>query len=173
MKIMTGKELRILLIDDEPVILDIYTGIFEKDFSISTAVSGEEALSIIPAFMPDVVVLDAIMHGIDGWEVCRQIKESEMTRSIKVIMVSARAISREDREKAYGAGADDYLIKPFIHEDIFSKVHIWARVKKNENRIQQEVAALKMKQEELIKSKTELEQKLNEYAKELLLLKKK
>lgn len=133
---------KILLVDDEPIALDIYKGIFEDVFDIATAANGREALLMVPLFNPDVIVLDAMMPEIDGWEVCRILKSDTVTQSIKIIMVSANAVSSNDRKSGYAVGADDYIVKPFIHEDIYEKVHVWSRLKKSEDKLKQRICEL-------------------------------
>ncbi len=163
-----NKFCKLLLVDDESMATEIFKGIFEDDFIVATACSGKEALSLVHSFMPDIIVLDAVMPGIDGWEVCRRIKSESSTQSIVIIMVSARAISMQDRKAAYEAGADDYIVKPFINEDLFAKVNVWARVKKTESEVLSKVKELESIRNELRKSKDVLEKKVNERTSELL-----
>ncbi len=133
-------KMRILIVDDEPVILRVLQGIFENEYIIDTANSGESALAKIHVFHPDLMILDAIMpEGISGLEVCRQIKTDQKTENIKVIMISAKATDLESREEGYGAGADDYVIKPFIHEDLVAKVQAWLRCIVNHEQLSQKV----------------------------------
>lgn len=112
---------RILIVEDNPVNLDIFQEIFEDDFSIKMVTDGQQALDVIDDYMPKVVLLDVMMPNMDGYEVCRIIRSRESLKNIKVLMVSARAMESE-REKGLESGADDYITKPFDEDDLLEKV---------------------------------------------------
>lgn len=104
---------RILIVDDDAVILRLLQINFRLEgYEVDTASRGEEALEKVRENRPDVVVLDVMMPGIDGWEVCRQLKENPAVRHIPVIFLSARA-QDEDRQRGYALGVDEYVTKPF------------------------------------------------------------
>jgi len=159
---------KILVVDDEPIALEIFKAIFEEDFSVATANCGENALELVPVFGPDVVVLDAVMPGLDGWEVCRRIKSGEKSNAAKVIMVSAKAIEPEQKFFGYESGADDYVAKPFIHEELLAKAQVWTRLKQAEDRLREQIRKLEAEKCGLEKSKERLQIKIQEYAKALL-----
>ncbi len=118
---------RILIVDDNPVNCEICKEILEDDYEIEIAESGEAALESAGAFQPDLILLDVMMPGIDGLEVCRQLRSS--TRSwVKIIMVSAK-VQTEDRIAGYEAGADDYLAKPFDEHELLAKIGVHLRMK--------------------------------------------
>lgn len=104
---------RILIVDDDSVILRLLQINFRLEgYEVDTASRGEEALQRVKDHLPDVVVLDVMMPGIDGWEVCRQLKENAGVSHIPVIFLSARA-QEEDRQRGYALGVDEYVTKPF------------------------------------------------------------
>jgi len=113
---------RILVVDDEPIALEILNGIFAGEFDTNMASSGAEALLLAKSFKPDVIVLDAVMPEMDGWKTCSRLKSNRDTAHIKVIMISAHAIESEHHDAAKRAGADDFITKPLIHERLYSSV---------------------------------------------------
>lgn len=84
--------------------------------------SGEEALAVIGDYNPDLILLDIMMPGIDGYEVCRKIRKQPVFKSTAIIMVSARAMDSE-RAKGIAAGANGYVTKPFDEQELLEKVN--------------------------------------------------
>lgn len=121
---MQGK---ILIVDDSQVNIDILVELLADRFELETALGGRECLEKMPVFKPDLVLLDVMMPDLDGYETCRRIKEGPAGRFTQVIMVTGRA-SSEGRLKGYGVGADDYLVKPFNHDELLAKVNIHMRL---------------------------------------------
>ncbi|MCB9831214.1 MAG: response regulator [Planctomycetes bacterium] len=103
---------RILCIDDNGRNLRILQELLEDDFQLSCATSGEDGLSSIADFHPELILLDVMMPGLDGYEVCRRVKADPSTADIPVVLLSALARD-DDRERGSRAGADAYLAKPF------------------------------------------------------------
>ncbi len=104
---------RVLIVDDDPVILRLLQVNFRlEDYEVDTASRGDEALAKAKGNRPDIVVLDVMMPGIDGWEVCRQLKEDPNLRDVPVIFLSARA-QDEDQQRGYALGVVEYVTKPF------------------------------------------------------------
>jgi DNA-binding response OmpR family regulator len=104
---------RILIVDDDPVIVRLLQINFRLEgYEVDAASRGEEALRMVQEHRPDVVVLDVMMPGLDGWEVCRQLKANPEVRHVPVIFLSARA-QDEDRQRGYSLGVDEYVTKPF------------------------------------------------------------
>ena len=118
---------RILIVDDIPTNVDILRRILRKDYELDTAASGEECLAKLTAFRPQLVLLDIMMPGIDGYETCRRIKSSDLGEFIQVILVSGKG-SPAERLQGYEAQADDYIVKPFNHEELLSKVRVLFRL---------------------------------------------
>ena len=104
---------RILVADDDPSILRLLQLNFELEgFEVETAADGEEALAQAMAGSPDVIVLDVMMPGLDGWEVCRRLKEDAKMHGVPVILLTALGQERE-RRHGLAVGASDYVMKPF------------------------------------------------------------
>lgn len=120
---------RLLVVDDEPNNLKAIRRIFQdQPYELAFAANGPEAFEIAEKFRPDVVVLDIMMPGMDGYDVCRRLKKIAAAEPIMVLLLSARS-SLEDRLKGYDAAADDYLTKPYAPEELLAKVLILVRLK--------------------------------------------
>lgn len=126
-----NKTTRLLLVDDDERNLRILELILEDEFHISMAGSGEQALESVRVLKPDIILLDIMMPGISGIEVCKEIKSSAEYKDIKVILLSGKAMT-EDRVAGYEVGADDYLAKPFNDEELIAKVRVYAKLKSSE-----------------------------------------
>ncbi len=122
---------KILLVDDEKMNIAILQEILSPEFELRVAKSGEEALPLASSFHPDIVLLDIMLPGIDGYQVCRKLKNSETQRFTKVILISAKT-SLSERLAGYESGADDYLAKPFDPEELLAKVRVFLRLKSAE-----------------------------------------
>ncbi|HEX9717771.1 MAG TPA: response regulator [Actinomycetota bacterium] len=104
---------RILIVDDDPVILRLLQiNLRLEGYEVDSASRGDEALRSASEAVPDVVVLDIMMPGVDGFDVLRQLKEDPASRDVPVILLSARA-QDEDRRRGYALGVEEYVTKPF------------------------------------------------------------
>jgi excisionase family DNA binding protein len=113
---------RILLVDDEPKILKMLTTMLSSaGYSLETAKDGFEAGVKIMTFKPGLVILDLIMPGMDGFEVCRQIKTNTDTARIRVLAVTGHDC-QENRNKILLEGADAYLAKPFFKNELMQTI---------------------------------------------------
>lgn len=113
---------RILLIDDEPDISTIVKRSLEHEgYEVLTASNGEEGLQVAKSWLPDLILLDVMMEGMDGYEVCTRLKEGISTRFIPVIMLTAKG-EVSDRITGIKAGTDDYLVKPFDLKELHAMV---------------------------------------------------
>lgn len=119
---------RILIVDDNATNIAILEEVLAEHYFLRAAASGEETLEILKEFHPDIILLDIMMPGIDGYETCRRIRQNPAMNNVKVIMVSAKAMV-EERLKGYEAGADDYITKPFEEEELLAKVRVYLRLK--------------------------------------------
>ncbi|MGG2201182.1 MULTISPECIES: response regulator transcription factor [Paenibacillus] len=118
------KGIKILLVDDEPNILQfLELGLVNEGFEVFTAQDGLTALTLAEKVRPHVAVLDVMMPGMDGFEVCRLLKQEEQ---IAVIMLTAKE-EVNDRVKGLTLGADDYMSKPFSFDELLARIH--ARVR--------------------------------------------
>jgi len=147
---------RILIVDDSRVTVGILQDLLADDYELEQAFSGEECLEKMPIFRPELVLLDIVMPGINGYEVCRKIKTSPLGTFIQVILISGKALAAE-RLRGYEFGADDYLVKPFDHAELLAKIRIHFRLHKHmkdlwaaNNRIQKFNAEL----EKLVEART-------------------
>ncbi len=122
---------RVLIVDDIPHNVEILETSLEDKYILATAGSGEEALEIIPTFRPDLILLDIMMPGIDGYEVCRKIKANEHLSFIKIILVTGKALV-DERLKGYEVGADDYVTKPFVIRELEAKIKVFLNLKRSQ-----------------------------------------
>ncbi len=122
---------KLLIVDDMRTNVLILKKLFQDKYTLATAESGEQALLIIPEFRPDIILLDILMPGMNGYEVCQRIRKEQQYRFIKIILVSAKTMI-EDRLKGYRAGADDYIVKPFDNNELEAKVKIFSQLKHEE-----------------------------------------
>jgi DNA-binding response OmpR family regulator len=113
---------RVLLVDDDPVIVRLLEVNFRlEDFHVRTASNGEEALEKAVEERPDAVVLDVMMPGLDGWEVCARLREDPSLADVPVIFLSARA-QDDDRSHGYALGVVEYVTKPFDPAELIEVV---------------------------------------------------
>ena len=122
------KQSKILIVDDNPTNVLILEEILSEAYRLQTATSGEDALALAQDFKPDLVLLDIMMPGLDGYETCRLLREKRELRHTKIVMVSAKAML-EERLHGYDVGADDYITKPFEQEELLAKVRVYLRLK--------------------------------------------
>jgi CheY-like chemotaxis protein len=114
---------RVLVVDDDPLILEVLQTILRlRELDVATASDGAAALEVLTARpLPDVVVCDVMMPGLDGLEVCRRIKGDPRTADVPVILLTARD-RVEDRVAGEAAGCDDYLTKPFSPLELTDRI---------------------------------------------------
>jgi two-component system, OmpR family, phosphate regulon response regulator PhoB len=112
----------VLLVEDEPAQREVLAYNLEAEgFRVVQAADGEEALMLVDESAPDLIVLDWMLPHVSGIEVCRRLKMSPDTRSIGIIMLSARA-EEVDRVRGLETGADDYVIKPYSVVELMARV---------------------------------------------------
>lgn len=128
--------LRVLLVDDSPLNLQILRKVLQPYYELDEATSGEAALAKAREFSPDLVLLDIMMPGLSGYEVCERIKKGPCGTFTQVILVSGKASSSE-RLKGYQALADDYIVKPFEHDELLSKVRVHFRLREAQSQLWQ------------------------------------
>lgn len=111
---------KILIVDDSPTHLNMMKAPFEsKGYNVFTATDGEEALEVVNAEHPDLVVLDVIMPKHNGFQVCRKIKSQETTQHIKVILLTSKN-QKSDEFWGKKQGADLFMTKPFDEDELFN-----------------------------------------------------
>jgi two-component system phosphate regulon response regulator PhoB len=110
---VTGRSPRVLIVEDEAVILRLLEVNFRlAGFEVETAARGEEALAKAAASPPDVAILDIMLPGLSGIEVCQRLRSAPETAEVPIIMLSART-QDEERERSYALGVVAYVTKPF------------------------------------------------------------
>ncbi|MCM3019844.1 response regulator transcription factor [Priestia megaterium] len=113
------KGIKVLLIDDEPTILQFLSlGLTNEGFDIKSAPDGIEGINIAKEFKPHIAIVDVMLPGMDGFEVCRLLKKMG---NIAVIMLTAKD-QVDDRVKGLTIGADDYMVKPFSFEELLARI---------------------------------------------------
>lgn len=120
-----------MAVDDDPNNITILEELLDDNYDLKTSSSGEKALEIAREFRPDIVLLDIMMPGMDGCEVCRRLREHHTFKYTKIIMLSAKAMVSE-RLEGYRAGADDYVTKPFDSDEFLEMVRVYLRPKNAE-----------------------------------------
>lgn len=113
---------RILLVEDEPVNIQAVSGILkDQGYQVSVATSGTKALEVLTRVRPDLILLDVVMPGIDGFETCQRIKATPELREIPIIFLTAKT-GTEDIVKGFEVGAVDYVAKPFSGHELLARV---------------------------------------------------
>lgn len=130
---------RILIVDDVKANVDVLVQLLREDYKLSVALGGEAALKSAEKLPPDLVLLDIVMPGIDGYEVCRRLRASPATAEVPVMFLSALD---EVRSKALGfeAGGNDYLTKPFEALEVKARVHSLLKAKAYSDAVKQKIA---------------------------------
>ena len=117
---MTQK--RIVVVEDEPDILEVLSyNLCREGFEVTTAMDGRQGLALIQRELPDLVVLDLMLPGTDGLEICRQLRAGDSTEHILIVMVTAKS-EESDLVLGLGIGADDYIAKPFSPRELIARV---------------------------------------------------
>ena len=113
---------KVLIVDDEPAILLALNHLMLKEgHEVITAKNGNEAIEYLQSYIPDIVILDVMMPGIDGFEVAQYIRSQDQLKDLSIIFLTARG-QGEDRMKGYDVGAERYLVKPFDNKELLDIV---------------------------------------------------
>ncbi len=141
------KECLVLIVDDTEANVDILVGALGDDYEISVAMDGPSALESVQLEMPDIILLDIMMSGMSGYEVCSELKKNEMTAEIPIIFLTAMT-DIESKTKGFELGAVDYVTKPFEVLEIKARVHthLALRLAKMELSMQNEILEEKVKE---------------------------
>ncbi|WP_305971409.1 MULTISPECIES: phosphate regulon transcriptional regulator PhoB [unclassified Mameliella] len=141
---MAADQPTVLVVEDEAAQREVLTYNLEAEgFRVARAENGEEALVLIDEESPDIIVLDWMLPNVSGIEVCRQIKTRPDTRSVPIIMLSARS-EEVDRVRGLETGADDYVVKPY------SVIELMARVRAQLRRARPAAAGLRLEYEDIV-----------------------
>ncbi len=176
---------RILVVDDAAANLQLLTNLLtEHGYTVHPASDGELALEFVRTTLPDLILLDIRIPGMDGYEVCRRLKADERTREVPVIFISILEDER-DKVKGFREGAVDYITKPFQPEEVLARIQTHLRLRELTEQLEhkvaertgeletanqllrQEIAERKRAEEELSRLNEELEERVRERTKEL------
>ena len=115
-----GKIKYVLIADDDPAILDAMKMLLEFDgYTVETTQDGSEVAALVKLYLPRLLILDTLMSGVDGRDICRKLRADPATASLAIIMISATS---DVKNSARDAGADDFITKPFELSELLSKV---------------------------------------------------
>lgn len=138
-----NEEAKILLVDDSVQNLRLLGNMLrEKSYQIALAQNGKEGLQLAAKILPDLILLDIMMPELDGYEVCKQLKEDEKTRHIPVIFLTAKT-SNNDIVNGFQIGGVDYITKPFNKEELFMRIKTHLELKQAHDKISRQAESLK------------------------------
>jgi two-component system sensor histidine kinase/response regulator len=123
------------VVDDNPTNRAICQEIFREDYNVEEARDGHEALGIVADTPPDLILLDVMMPGLDGYEVCQRLKSDPRTQHIPVIIVSAKS-QTDEIIFGFESLADDYIVKPFVNKELRARVRASLRLKSAQDELQ-------------------------------------
>lgn len=122
----------ILVVDDTPDNIALLSGLLKECYKVKVATNGERALHIAKAAPPDLILLDVMMPGMDGYETCRRLMQDEVLREIPVIFLTAKE-EVEDENKGFDSGAVDYITKPISAPILLSRVKTHLTLKRSKD----------------------------------------
>ncbi|HXR55508.1 MAG TPA: response regulator [Casimicrobiaceae bacterium] len=133
---------KVLLVDDTPLNLKLIGDLLAvKGYAVTTAANGEEALAKLAVDVPDIVLLDVMMPGLSGYDVCRRIRANSETALLPVVMVTSLD-PQQERVHGIEAGADDFLSKPINQPELFARVRSLLRIKALQDEVRRQADAL-------------------------------
>jgi class 3 adenylate cyclase len=154
-----SQDATVLVVDDLPQNARLLDAVLSpRGYRVMAAESGEEALRLIASEAPDLVLLDVFMPGMDGYEVCRRIREHPTTAYLPVVMITASG--GQEKRRAIEAGADDFVTKPFDQAELLARVRSLIRIKQYHDTIERQT-------HELTAWNSELEQRVSAQVTEL------
>ncbi|MDQ2100160.1 MAG: hybrid sensor histidine kinase/response regulator [Tychonema bourrellyi B0820] len=147
----------ILIVDDNQTNLDVLFELLKNyGFKVLVAQDGESAIEQIEYIHPDLILLDIMMPGIDGFETCRRLKADQATQDIPIIFMSALS-DTVDKVKGFQTGAVDYITKPFQHEEVLSRIDTHLTIRSLQKKLEEknsELAHLNQNLERLVEQKS-------------------
>ena len=139
----------LLIVDDVPANLGVlFSYLRDTGFDVCVAENGENALEQIPFAKPDLILLDVMMPGMDGFEVCRHLKANEATRDIPVIFMTA-LVDTIDKVKGFEVGAVDYITKPVQREEVLARITAHLTLRKQQKMLEKQKQELQQQNNEL------------------------
>ncbi|VAX31559.1 Response regulator [hydrothermal vent metagenome] len=149
--------MKVLIVDDTTANIDVLRKtLAPQQFEIAIALNGEAALKLAPKFLPDLILLDIRMPGIDGYETCRQLKENAITQKAPVIFISANS-DTQDIVEGFHVGGVDYITKPFRAEEVLARIRSHLELSALRNTLEEKVL---QRTDLLNKSRLEILQRL-------------
>jgi len=155
----TAKKSLILMVDDNPDNLQALGNLLEKHYKTAVALDGFETLAFVEQKIPDLILLDIMMPGMTGYEVCERLKGDPKTSDIPILFISAMA-EIEDKVEAFSRGGVDYITKPFQSKEVLARVatHLSIRnmrldLEKKNEQLHEEIRRRRQIEEELLKTK--------------------
>ncbi len=152
-KLIDTSTYKLLVVDDDKGHLTLLQTALEREYSVHTATSGQEGLEKATSIVPDLILLDVSMPGIDGYEVCSSLKNNKKTRHIPIIFVTAKT-KGDDEYKGLSIGAVDYIVKPFNIKILNAKIasHLKFKTLRHELRkkIEKQEKYIKVLKEEIV-----------------------
>jgi putative two-component system response regulator len=115
-------KLKILIVDDERFYINILVGLLKDQYKLYIAKSGEQALKRISDNLPDLILLDIMMPGMDGYQTCAEIKKNPQWVNIPILFLTGKT-DQESEEKAFAAGAIDFIKKPIAPATVIAKIN--------------------------------------------------
>jgi CheY-like chemotaxis protein len=144
-----GEQPKILVVDDIPENVRLLEALLlPQGYEVVTAADGAEALSVVESEQPDLVLLDIFMPELDGYAVCERLRGNEETAVLPVIMVTSSV--GEDKTRVIEAGADDFISKPFNHDELLTRVRSLLRIKRYHDTIKELNRTLEQRVEEQV-----------------------
>jgi sigma-B regulation protein RsbU (phosphoserine phosphatase) len=131
---------RVLIVDDAKANLDILVEGLKADHKLSLALNGEQALQIAARTPPDLVLLDIVMPGLDGYEVCRRMRQMPETAEVPIMFLSSLE-EVQNKTRGFEAGANDYLTKPFEMLEVKARVHSLLKAKAYSDAVKEQIAS--------------------------------
>lgn len=128
-------DFNVLVVDDTETNIDILVETLGDTYDVSVAMDGESALEDVAERQPDLILLDIMMPGMDGYEVCEKLKKDESTKNIPIIFLTAMT-EQQDEAKGLALGAVDYVTKPFSPEIVKSRVHNQLELKRHRDNLE-------------------------------------
>lgn len=115
-------ETKVLLVEDEAAIVTLLRYNLEREgFKVFSTGLGDEAITLVKAHQPDIIILDWMLPGMSGVDICAELRRQEETKAVPIIMLSARG-EESDRIRGLDAGADDYMVKPFSPNELIARI---------------------------------------------------
>ncbi len=160
--VQSADKYNLLIVDDLPENIKVLgSSLQREDYRISFATNGRQAIEMALKNELDLILLDIMMPGMDGFEVCRHLKTKNRTRHIPIIFITART-EKEDIVKGFEAGAVDYVTKPFNTAELSARVQTHLELKRSKEVIQDQAEELGWTNKRLMKKNQKLERALEE-----------